>query len=389
MIGVALASATSFLDMYATQPLLPEFLREFHTTKAIAGLTLTAMSMGVALMALPTGLFADILGRKRVIVSAMLLLAGLTAAAAFSRTIDTLVAWRFVQGLVMPAILVTSVAYISEEFPAHRAAMAFAAYTSGGILGGFAGRYVTAAAADASNWHVAFMMLGGANLIGAILVFGLLPRSRVFQREGSIAQALVDMRSHLTNARFLATCIVGGNSLLSLVAAYTFITYHLSEAPYHFTTGQIGNIFLAYLVGAIVTFRAGRLIANYGNRLVILVAALTVATGALVMLIPSALTIVAGLLIITCGVFVSQTAAQGNIRNVVNHGTAIAAALYLVVYYTLGGLGAVVPAWIARNGAAWQVAIALVVVLQTISIAIIIGFVRRAARSGEAVFPVY
>ena len=389
MIAVALAGGTAFLDMYATQPLLPEFLREFHTTKAVAGLTVTALTTAVALAAAPTGLIGDLLGRKRVIVSAMFLLAAFTAAAAFSSSITALIAWRFTQGLVMPAILAISVAYITEEFPPNRAAAAISAYITGSLLGGFCGRFVTAAAADRSNWHLAFLMLGVANLLGAILVLFLLPRSTVFKRGASLGDALHDACSHLMNPRFLATCVIGGNALMSLVAVYTFLTYHLSEMPYNFTTGQLGDIFFVYLIGALVTLRASRVIARYGNRLVILAAALFIVAGALTMLIPSTNAILAGLLIISCAMFVTQTAAQGNIRNVVAHGTASAAAFYLVVYYSLGGLGAVLPAWVAQPGAAWQAAIALVVVLQAISIAIIIGFVRRAARSSEPVFPVY
>ena len=46
---VVLAGFCSFLSLFATQPLLPEFIRIFHGTKASVSLTVGAATMGVRL----------------------------------------------------------------------------------------------------------------------------------------------------------------------------------------------------------------------------------------------------------------------------------------------------------------------------------------------------
>src|SRR3712207_1167381 len=48
---VVLAGFCSFLSLFATQPLLPEFIRIFHGTKASVSLTVSAATMGVAIAA--------------------------------------------------------------------------------------------------------------------------------------------------------------------------------------------------------------------------------------------------------------------------------------------------------------------------------------------------
>src|SRR5262249_61695280 len=90
-----------------------------------------------------TGTFADAAGRKRVITAAMFALIVPTALVAFSPSIDALVFWRFVQGLVLPPIFAVTVAYIGEEWPPGEAIGVTGIYTSAASFGGFFGRVVT------------------------------------------------------------------------------------------------------------------------------------------------------------------------------------------------------------------------------------------------------
>jgi MFS transporter, YNFM family, putative membrane transport protein len=81
-----LVGATAFIDLYATQPLLPLLVRVFRATTFGVSLTVTASTIGVALAAPFVGSFADRAGRKPVIVGAALGLAVTTALAVTSCT---------------------------------------------------------------------------------------------------------------------------------------------------------------------------------------------------------------------------------------------------------------------------------------------------------------
>src|SRR5471032_2005307 len=73
-LALAVAGASAFIYMYATQPLLPEFRTQFHASEAAVSATVSALVFGTAIAALFVGPIADRIGRKRIIVSAIVCL---------------------------------------------------------------------------------------------------------------------------------------------------------------------------------------------------------------------------------------------------------------------------------------------------------------------------
>jgi predicted MFS family arabinose efflux permease len=362
-LAVAACGGSAFLDMYATQPLLPSLRAEFRTGEAAVGATISVLTFGCALAAPFVGPLADALGRKRVIVSAIFGLALVTFAAAHATTLHALLVWRFVQGLFMPAVFAVTLAYIAEEFPAEVGGRAIGAYIAGNVLGGFLGRYVTALVADRWDWHLAFVVLGVMNLAGGAIVWIWLPRSRRFVRQSSASGALRAVSRFVRDPVLLATYAVGASVLFSLVAAFTFATYYLAAPPFLLGTLALGNVFFVYLAGVVVTPVAGRMIDRLGHRRTVLIAIAVSASGVLLTLIPNIATIVAGLAVMSTGVFAAQAASQGYIGVVARDHRSTAAALYITVYYIGGGLGAVLPAGIWNHGG-WPATVALIVIVQ-------------------------
>jgi MFS family permease len=188
------------------------------------------------------------------------------------------------------------------------------------------------------------------------------------------------------NPELLATYAVGGSVLFSLVAAFTFATYHLAAPPFGLGTVALGNVFFVYLVGVVVSPLAGRLIDRVGHRIALLLAVATSAAGVLLTLIPSVVAIVIGLGIMSTGVFASQAASQGYIGVVVHERRSTAAALYLTVYYTAGGLGAVLPAVVWSRGG-WPATVALVLAVQAVAATLAALLWTRRAVTSAAVIP--
>jgi MFS family permease len=362
-LAVATAGASAFIDMYATQPLLPELRVEFGAGEAAVGLTISAITLACALAAPFVGSIADRVGRKRVIVSAIALLGLVTLGAATASTLPTLIAWRFAQGLFMPAVFAVTLAYIAEEFPAAVGGRAVGAYIGGNVFGGFFGRYCTALVAERADWHIAFVVLGGLTLAGALLVHIALPRSRKFVRSASLRSALGAIGRFARDPVLIATDLVGGSILFTLTAAFTFATYHLAGPPFRLGTAALGNVFCVYLLGVVATPLSGRLIDRFGNRAALLLSVAVSALGITLTLIPNVAFIVTGLGVMATGVFCAQAATQGFIGVVARSGRSTAAALYLTVYYTGGAAGAVVPALVWQHGG-WSAVVGLIVVVQ-------------------------
>src|ERR1035437_2952871 len=143
----------TFVNLYATQPLLPRFRQLFHASELMVSLTVSAPVLAVALAAPVVGLLADRLGRKRVIVASMLGVAIPTALAATAGNLGQLIVWRFLQGLFIPGIIAVAMAYISEETPHPPVGSTMATYVTGTVVGGFAGRFAAGLIAARWDWR--------------------------------------------------------------------------------------------------------------------------------------------------------------------------------------------------------------------------------------------
>src|SRR6266446_7543353 len=95
-LAVATAGFSTFLHLYAPQALLPELAREFGVGAALISAMITASTLAIALTAPFTGAVADVLGRKRLITSAMFAVTVPMVGAAFAPDVQALIVWRFI-----------------------------------------------------------------------------------------------------------------------------------------------------------------------------------------------------------------------------------------------------------------------------------------------------
>ena len=285
-IAVAAAGCCTFLNLYSPQALLPALARDFGVGAAEISAIMTASTLAIALSAPFTGALADVLGRKRVIATAMLAVTVPVAGIAFASDLPALIAWRFLQGLLLPPIFAVTVAYIGDEWPRAEVASAAGIYVAGSSLGGFCGRFIPGVLRDLVGWRGAFFTLAWFSLAGAAIVMALLPREKNFARSAGITASARQMLQHLKNPQLLATYAVGFGVLFNFVAVFTYVSFHLAAEPYGFSSTLLGLIFITYLLGAVLSPMAGQMIAMLGRRGFMLAATAAWACGAVLTLAP-------------------------------------------------------------------------------------------------------
>lgn len=360
--AVCICGVFAFLNLYATQPLLPLFSRIFHATETMAGLTVSASTFGVALAAPLMGTIAERLSRKRVIVVSTVALAVPTLVASTSPSLHALIVWRFIQGLALPGIFATIITYVGEEWRRDSIALVMSLYVSSTAMGGFLGRFITGMVADALNWRWSFVVLGALTLLGAAMIARWLPPEspRAPAAHEGQAHGLRVALSHFRNTRLLATFTVGFGMLFTLVGTFTYVTFYLAGPPFRLSTFGLSNIFAIYLVGLAVTPAGGYLVTHIGMRRGILLA-IAVCMGGEAIALSHALWVVVlpGLGLVCTGVFIAQSTAASYLRIAAPPGGRVSAAgLYLSSYYIGGTVGGVVPGWLWRIGH-WPACVAL------------------------------
>src|SRR5581483_4941658 len=365
-LAVGVSGICAFLDLYATQPLLPTLERQFNVSKAGASLTVSASTAAVALAAPFIGLAADRLGRKRVIVPAMFVLAIPTMLAATAQTLTALVVWRFLEGLVMPAIFAVMIAYVTEEFAGRGVGAAMAALVTGNVIGGFFGRVTAGTVTSIADWRLAFVVLGALNIVGAIVTWVWLPKEQSFKPH----RAPYAIMPHLRNTGLVATYVVGFSVLFSLVATFNYVNFYLADPPFSLGPALLSSIFVVYLVGVFVTPIAGRWIDRFGSRKALTTALLISAAIMPVTLIHNLVFVAIGLAVCSSAVFVCQSSSTSYLQHAAPLATrSSAAGLYVAFYYRGGSVGGELPGLIWRWGG-WPGCVGLVILAQLATIAV-------------------
>jgi predicted MFS family arabinose efflux permease len=377
VIAVAIAAFSAFLHLYATQSLLPFFTQVFHASKVQVSLTVSSTTTAVALAAPLVGLLADMIGRKRIIVLAVLGLAIPTFMASTVETLQMLIVWRFVQGLFIAVIFSVTIAYISEEWSGAAMRQVMAAYIAGGnIIGGVAGRFLSGLMATHFSWQSAFVMLGSLNLLCFSIVLIWLPQSQQFYRQHSLISSMRSFWMHLRNPRLLAAYAVAFNILFANVSTFTYINFHLAAPPFNLGTTALGSVFSVYLLGSVITPIVGKWFSAIKHRIILTVAIATSSIGVLMTLSPNLWVVIAGLAICSSGVFVCQSVAKSYVGVVAKHGRSSASGLYVCFFYVGGSVGAILPGLVWSFGG-WSACVALTVTVQLITGALALTFWRK------------
>ena len=370
-LAAGIAGYCTFINLYSPQAILPLLSEQFGAGAADVATIMTAGTLAVALIAPFTGTAADVLGRKRVIVAAMVVLAVPTVMAALAPTLPALIFWRFVQGLAMPPVFAVTIAYIGEELPPHEATAVAGVYTSGASLGGFSGRFVTGILADLIGWRYAFVALAVATLAGALAVWVLLPRERKFVRsEGLIASARQMLR-HFRNPQLVATYAVGFGVLFNFIATFTYISFRLAGAPYNLSPSFLGAIFVVYLVGSGLTTLTGWAVARFGRRHFMIGTIAVWLAGIALTLLEPLWAILLGLTICaSCGLL-CQAVSTGYVTITAQVGRSSAVGLYVTSFYLGGSFGAALGG-VAWTLAGWPACVAMVAIMLALMATIVI-----------------
>ena len=366
-IAVVLAGAAAFLSLYAPQSLMPLLHAWLGANAALAGMIVSAGTLGVAIAAPFAGLLADRIGRRRVIVLAAFIVVLPTAAVALAQSPTQLIVARLLQGIFLPGIFGVTVAYIGSEWPPSQSRQVTALYVAGTIGGGFCGRFTSGLVAEFAGWHWGFGALAIGQLLLALLIRAWLPTER--ERTRSSGAPLATMLGLLRRAELRGAYAVGFSLLFALVGGFTYVTLRLAEPPFSLGPAALSAIFAVYLVGVMITPLSGRLLNRYGHARVLMIAwAITIA-GLALSLLTSLVTMVLALTLFSAGLFVAQTTATSFVAEASGNARATSVGLYVLFYYLGGSAGGVLPAALWMHFG-WPGVAALIVVVAALSVTI-------------------
>ncbi|MGB3338421.1 MAG: MFS transporter [Devosia sp.] len=349
-IAFFLSAFAIFASLYSVQPLLPIFAVEFDLDAGAASLALSVTTATLAVALLFASWVADRLGRKALMVWAILLTAVLGLLLPLAPDWWSLLGIRTLMGLTLSGLPAVAMVYLAEEMDPDALGFSMGLYIGGTAIGGMSGRLVTGVLADWIGWRPALFVLGIAIAAAAIVVVTLLPtphnsaRSRIGLRDVARLVAVQFTDKGLPWLFVSAFLLMG-----SFVTLYNYAGFRLALPPFDLSHAAVAAIFVVYLLGSVSSAWAGGLAQRLGRRRVYWITVLTMTVGVFLTLIPSTPVIIAGLAIATVGYFAAHGIASAWVARRALVGRAQASAIYLFAYYlgssVLGTLGGY--AWVA------------------------------------------
>ncbi len=347
-VTLALFSAglATFALLYCVQPILPVLSQDFGISPASSSLSLSVSTGLLAVGLMFTGPISDAVGRKPVMVVALLLAACCTLICSVMTSWNGILLMRALIGLSLSGVAAVAMTYLSEEIHPSVVAFSMGLYISGNSIGGMSGRLITGVLSDFFSWRVAIAVIGIFALAAAFMFWRILPASKHF-RPTSLRphNLLINFRLHWRDKGLPLLFAEGFLLMGSFITLFNYIGYRLLADPYHLSQAVVGILSVVYLMGTYTSPKAGVMTTRYGRGPVLLGSIGIMLFGIVITQLPSVAAILLGMVLFTGGFFAAHSVASTWIGLRARRAKGQASSLYLFCYYagssfagTLGGV---------------------------------------------------
>jgi predicted MFS family arabinose efflux permease len=250
--------ALAVANVYFAQPLLDSMAQSLGVASSMIGFVVTATQVGYALGLLFIVPLGDLVNRKGLILTQVLLSAIALAGVGAAQQWLTLLGAMIVVGLLAVMVQVL-VAYTAALATPSQRGQAVGTVTSGIVLGILLARFTSGLIADLAGWRAVYFVSSGLMVSLAAVFWKVLPCA-VTPRSRYTYPALI--RSLFT--LFMTEPVLRIRSLLALLifaafsVLWTSMVLPLSAPPLSLSHTAIGMFGLAGVAGALAARRSGR-----------------------------------------------------------------------------------------------------------------------------------
>ena len=263
----AITCAMAVANVYFAQPLLETMAQSLGVSSGAIGVVVTATQAGYALGLLFIVPLGDLLDRKKLIVSQLLLSAVALCAVGLAESWGVLLGAMALVGLLAVVVQVVVACTASLASPDERGA-AVGTVTSGVVLGILLARFASGVVADLAGWRAVYLVSAALMVGMALLLWRTLPATAKPPAQRGYWRLLRSVFQLFLTERVLR---IRGTFALLIFAAFsvlwTSMVLPLSAPPLSLSHTQIGLFGLAGVAGALAAARAGHLAdRGLGNR---------------------------------------------------------------------------------------------------------------------------
>jgi predicted MFS family arabinose efflux permease len=254
----AIAGGAAVGNLYWAQPLLDLIARDLGVSTGSAGLIVTVTQIGYALGVFFLVPLGDIVNRKRVIPTLMVLAAVFLAATALAPTFSVLLVTLALIGVTTVAgqFLTPLAGDLASDDQRGRV---LGSVASGLMLGLLISRAISGIVADLFGWRAIYFAAAAIMLLLAVVIARRLPVLEPRERVGYATLLASVLRTITGNRTVRVTTLIGAAAMCVFTMFWTGLTFLLAAAPYSYSATRIGLVSLIGIAGAVAAQRVGRL----------------------------------------------------------------------------------------------------------------------------------
>lgn len=334
LFALFLAGFAIFSSLYCVQPMMPFVAEYYGISAAQSSLPLSVSTIALAVGLLFSGVVSDQIGRKPMMLLALLLSSILLIVISLFHHWTLFLVLRIFVGLSVSGVAAVTMTYIGEEIAKEDIGFAMGLYISGTAIGGMGGRLIAGLALDYMQWYQVILLIGILNLCIAGLFYLYLPASKHFTATKIRFNFVIRSLYKALHNQVLVTLFILGFILMGcFVSVFNYISYHLLHAPFNLSQSLIGLISLAYLSGIYSSPQAAIWATKIGRYKVIVRMLCLMLLGLGLMLFQQIYLLLIGLLLFTFAFFAAHATASSWVSSHSVQAGAMGSSLYLFCYY--------------------------------------------------------
>ena len=224
LFGSFASYAFDALDFMLLAMALPVIIKELNISMAKGGLLGTATLIGVGISAVVLGWLSDNYGRKKALITSVLIFGVFTGLVAFANSWEQILIFRFLAGLGLGGVWGVAAALIAESWPAAQRARAASFVLSAWPVGfGFAA-YVSSIILPRYGWRALFAF-GFIAVIVVVYIALFVPESEVWKEHKKKAAEQHGGKHRVSVGELFSPELAKFTILGTLMATCTLIAY--------------------------------------------------------------------------------------------------------------------------------------------------------------------
>jgi YNFM family putative membrane transporter len=337
----------TFFVLYAPQPLLIVLATEYNVSLASSGSLMSVAMLPLAIAPICYGIVFSKFNPLRILKYAMFLLAITNIIFVNMPSFELLLATRFAQGLILPAMLTAMTTYISQQYKGQTLERNMSRYITSSIMGGYLGR-VLAAYFDAFLTWQSFYYFITCMLV--ILAFAINTKSKNLKTvKRTQPSSPKDYIKPLKETQLFRLYCAVFCMFFCFSGLLNYLPYILQTRFHILDSKMIGWIYTSYLIGAILSLFKTTVYKFISNKWLFLSAIFVMYSLSITLLsiVNLGFFVVIFTLFCACMFMIHSTAAP-LVNQLSQAPSSITNGAYVSFYYSGGALGSYLPGLIMQ-----------------------------------------